>query len=115
MYTIFGIGAGVCLVPKVMVLVHTLRGNRNRWVLAVTGWLIVFSLVVMVNSYLLVLLASGHATTKVAFWVDITFTMATLAFNVSHAMLAEKYACAKHRAVNTIEQQEDKLELPKSK
>jgi hypothetical protein len=101
MYTIFLIGAGVCLVPKTLVL-------------AVTGWLIAFSLVEMVNNYLLVLLISGHNTPTVGFWTDITFTIANLAFNVSHAMLAEKYACAKHRAVMTIEQQVNKLELPKS-
>jgi hypothetical protein len=31
--------AGVLLVPKTMVLVHTLRGNQSKWVLTVTGLL----------------------------------------------------------------------------
>jgi hypothetical protein len=40
-------------------------------------------------------------------WYTVSFTIANLAFNVSHAMLAEKYVGAKHRAIIMLEQQHD--------
>jgi hypothetical protein len=36
--------AGVDLVLKTIVLVHTLRGNKIKWVLTITGLLMLYSL-----------------------------------------------------------------------
>jgi hypothetical protein len=38
-YWVYIAFACVGLVPKTMVLVHTLRGNQSKWVLTVTGLL----------------------------------------------------------------------------
>jgi hypothetical protein len=43
---------------------------------------------------------------------NVFLAIANIAFNVSHSMLAEKYVSAKHRAVSTLEQQQDQADLP---
>jgi hypothetical protein len=87
-----------------MVMLHTLRGNQSRWVLTVTGLLILFDVMVIANNYFVILWYSGHDTKAVMNGNILCFTIGGLAFNLSHAMLAEKYASAKRRAVNTLEQ-----------
>jgi hypothetical protein len=48
---------------------------------------------------------------RIIVWVNIAYATSILAFNVSHAMLAEKYVRAKHRAIQTLKENEDKAEL----
>jgi hypothetical protein len=43
--------AYVCLVAKTIVLVHTIRGNQSKWVLTVTGLLMLYSVMVIAIYY----------------------------------------------------------------
>jgi hypothetical protein len=66
------------------------------------------------TNYCVIIWYSGHRTMTVGTLLCVFLTFGNLGLNVSHAMLAEKCANAKHRAVNTLEQQQDQVELPAS-
>jgi hypothetical protein len=97
--------AGVSLVPKTMVLVHTISGNQSKWVLTVTGLLTLYSVMTIALFSFDIRWNKGHTTMANNTWYCVIESIGNIAFNVSHAMLAEKYVSAKHRAVSTLELQ----------
>jgi hypothetical protein len=113
-YWVYMAFAAICLIPKTMVLVHTLRGNQSKWVLTVTGLLMLYSAMTFAMFYCTILAISpGHEDKYTALYISsiVCYTISAIAFNVSHAMLAEKYTSAKQRALSTLTQQ-DQTELP---
>jgi hypothetical protein len=87
------IGTGaIMLVMWSVVLVHIVRGNKNKWLAMTTTLLLLSNVAIIISGYAdyLMILEAIH-TSFTTFLFGASYGLFILMFNISHFLLAERY------------------------
>jgi hypothetical protein len=72
------------------VLIHILRGNKNKWLVNVTTQMVISNIGAAINAYVIILQYNGISVLQIVIGATGSF-LQTAFFSTSHYMLAHKY------------------------